>query len=85
MKQSSKRKEQPVIEIKREDGSVIRFRKLLNAKAVCTLLSISRSTLDRHIKEGKIMTPTFNLGKSPRWSDVMLIDWLQTFRHTNLN
>lgn len=70
-------KEQTVTEVTRTDGTVIRFRKLLTAKMVCELLSISRSTLERHLKDGKLMNPTFYLGQSPRWADLMLIDWLK--------
>jgi predicted DNA-binding transcriptional regulator AlpA len=77
MKRVNSSKEQTITEVTRDDGSVVRFRKLLTAKMVCELLSISRSTLERHLKDGKLMSPTFYLGQSPRWADIMLIDWLK--------
>jgi excisionase family DNA binding protein len=77
MNRVSHSKEQTITEVTRTDGTVIRFRRLLTVKMVCELLSISRRTLERHLKDGKLMNPTLYLGQSPRWADLMLIDWLK--------
>lgn len=45
------------------------MKRLLTRTDICELLSISTTTLDRWIREGRLPRPTHRLGKrSPRWS-----------------
>jgi predicted DNA-binding transcriptional regulator AlpA len=66
-----------ITEFVNDDGKTIRFEKLLTATMICELFSISRATLDRHIKSNQFMKPLLYIGNSPRWADLMVVDWLK--------
>lgn len=45
---------------------------------VCKRLKISKATLTRHIKQG-LLTPTFYVGRSPRFTQKTIEDYLRMF------
>ncbi|CAE6866173.1 hypothetical protein R75465_07972 [Paraburkholderia aspalathi] len=53
-----------------DDGPI-----LLNADEVATLLTVSRSTFNRMVKDGAFIEPIL-LGKRKRWLKSAILNWL---------
>lgn len=51
---------------------------------VCKRLKISKSTLWRHIKRG-YLTPSYHVGRSPRFTQGAINEYLNKFNHVKNN
>lgn len=58
------------------DATTASYGKLINIKRLCGLLGISPAQGYRLLRSGKILKPCTRLGRSQRWREQEVVDWI---------